>query len=209
MASRTVASVTAMDQPLGSAVGNLLEVEEAIATLRGGGPADLRTLAIELAVELLVAAGHATETAARDQAAAALDTGAALEMLARLVEAQGGSPTFVEHPERLAHAPVEQPVFPSRDGFVRSIEADQVGLLAMRLGAGRERKEDRIDHRVGIRLLRKVGDEVRRGEPIATIAAATDNDAADAAPALLSAFRFSDQAPAPPDLILGRHGIVH
>ena len=206
---RTVATVSGMDQPLGEAVGNLLEVEEAIATLRGSGPRDLRELAIEVASELLAAAGVCSLDEGRQRAAAALDSGAALEKLADLVEAQGGRREDVYHPERLPHAPVELLVYPPRDGVITAIEADRVGLLAMRLGAGRERKGDPIDHRVGIRLFRKVGDPVQRREPIALVAAASPRDAEEAAPALISLYRIGEGEVATPPLILSRHGAVH
>ncbi|GIW05792.1 MAG: pyrimidine-nucleoside phosphorylase [Dehalococcoidia bacterium] len=205
---RTVAIVSAMDQPLGEAVGNVIEVEEAIATLRGGGPADLRVLAIELTTDLVVAAGLYDAETARRRAEAALDSGAALEKLADLVEVQGGRREDVAHPERLPHAPVELAVFPPRDGVVAAIDAKQVGLLTMQLGAGRAQKGDPIDHRVGIRLLRKIGDPVRRGEPVALVAAATEQDAEAVAPALIACYRFSDSPVAPPPLILSRHGTV-
>lgn len=206
---RVTALVTAMDQPLGEAVGNVIELEEAVATLRGEGPPDLRDLAVLLASELVSMAGLCDPTMARQRAEAALNSGAALERLADLVEAQGGRREDVYHPERLPHAPIARPVRALRDGYVTAIEADRVGLLAMRLGAGRARKGDPIDHRVGIRLLRKVGDAVPRGELLAVVDAARESDAEETALALTDVIHLGDEPVAPPPLLLSRHRSVH
>jgi pyrimidine-nucleoside phosphorylase len=169
----------------------------------------LRELAVTLASELLSTAGLFDPSEARQRAAATLASGAALETLADLVEAQGGRREDVYHPERLPHAPVTWPVAALRDGVITAIEADRVGLLAMRLGAGRARPGDPIDHRVGIRLLRKIGDTVRRGDPLAVLFAARQSDAEETALALANAVRLGDAPVAPPPLLLSRHGSVH
>ncbi|MCL6649168.1 MAG: thymidine phosphorylase [Chloroflexi bacterium] len=204
----TVALVTAMDQPLGMTVGNVLEVEEAIATLRGEGPPDLVELVIELASALLAAAGLAPRPEARERCRRLLASGAALTKLADLVAAQGGDRRAVDEPGRLPHAPLERPLLAPQAGFIQAIAADQVGRVAMQLGAGRQRKGDPIDHRVGLRLLRKVGDAVRAGEPIALLSAARESDATALLPSLLAAYRFSETPPPPQPLILSTYGSV-
>ncbi|MDW8252860.1 MAG: thymidine phosphorylase [Chloroflexota bacterium] len=206
---RVVALVSGMDQPLGEAIGNLIEVEEAIATLQGAGPPDLRELSVALASDLLAAAGRFEEHEARRRAEAALASGAALERLADLVEGQGGRRDDVYHPERLPHAPVARPVFPPRAGVVTALETEQIGRLAMRLGAGRAQKGGVLDHRVGIRLLRKVGDPVHPRDPLAVLYTASERDADLAVPLLTSFIQIGDEPVTPPPLLLSRHRSVH
>ena len=162
----TRALLTAMDQPLGREVGNANEVAEAIAVLRGKGPADLTLLVRTLGIHMLEAAG--VDGAAR-RIDRSLESGAGVAKLAEMIKAQGGDPRVVERPERLPGAAHARRIRTTGQGYVTSIDARDIGLAAMSLGAGRETMEDRIDHGVGITLSAKVGDEVRRGDVLATL----------------------------------------
>ena len=197
---RTVAVISDMDRPLGRAVGNALEVIEAIETLRGGGPPDLRTLALHEAAHLLVMTGAATNTAAGERMAAdAIASGAALAAFATVVAAQGGDARTIDDPARLPHAPVVRTVAAPEAGYVADIEPLAIGHAAMRLGAGRERKGDVIDPAVGIVLRATVGEYVEKGAPLLDIHAPSQT-AADAIIAdILAAYRFHPSpTPAPP-----------
>ena len=162
--------LTDMEQPLGRAVGNSLEVAEAIATLRGEGPPDLVSLARIAGVEMLLLGGKA-----RDRAAAlrridrALEDGRGLAKLRELVAAQGGDVRMIDDPARLPRAPHVETLRAARTAYVRRIAADEIGLASVRLGAGREKKGQPIDHRTGIVLHAKVGDRVERGAPFADV----------------------------------------
>ncbi len=194
------ALLTAMEQPLGVTVGNALEVRESIETLAGGGPADLREVTLALCAEAVVLSGVADETAARTRLEAILDSGAALERFAKLIERQSGDPSVVENPERLPSAPVQAPWVASRDGFVGSIDARQVGLAAIELGAGRARLDDVVDPAVGFEIECGIGDPVETGQRLATIHAASKSAAQAAAERLQRAITLVPEAPpeAPP-----------
>ena len=170
---RTVAVISDMDQPLGFAIGNALEVRESIETLLGEGPDDLRDLCLALGAQMLLLAGIApTAAAARKRLERVLDDGKALAKFRQLVEAQGGDPRAVDDPARLPTAPFRVPVASPASGVVTAIHAGALGLAAMVLGAGRAKKDDLIDPAVGIVVKRKVGDRVHLGEPLAEIHAA-------------------------------------
>lgn len=201
---RVAATVTNMEQPLGRAVGNVLEIDEAIATLRGDGPDDLRQLCVYLAVELLHAAGFGAEHELAQRVEHVLASGAALAKLGDLIEAQGGNRRDVEHPERLEHAPVAVPVPSPASGYVRALDAGAIGLLCARLGAGRLKKTDSIDHRVGVVLHAKIGDYVTYSQTLAVLHLARSEQADDAARALLAAYQISEQPVSAPPVIL-RH----
>jgi pyrimidine-nucleoside phosphorylase len=193
-----VCVLTDMDQPLGRAVGNALEVREAWETVSGGGPADLRELVVDAAAQLLALSDLGVdEEEGRRRAEAALGDGAALAAYERWVRAQGGDPD----PARLPSAPVVRPVEARTSGHVRELGAREVASVAMELGAGREVAGEPVDHAVGVVCLRKRGDEVSSGEPLAEIHA-RDDDAADSAEAaLLAAYEIGDE-PAPRPLVL-------
>ena len=165
---KTVALLTAMDSPLGNEVGNANEIIESIEVLRGGGPADLVEVTMALGIEMLSVAGVETNPdAARDMLEKTRTSGQALELFARVVEAQGGDPKVIEQPATvLPAAPHKSDVSATSSGFVSTLDAYRIGVAAMRLGAGRERKEDTIDPAVGITVLHKPGDEVAAGEPV-------------------------------------------
>jgi pyrimidine-nucleoside phosphorylase len=170
MGKRTVALITDMDQPLGNMIGNALEVVEVVDVLQGGGPQDLRDLCLELAAWMLHLGGVSKTVAeGKQESAKLLASGKALERFRQMVELQGGDPRVVDDPKTLPQARHSQQVLSAKDGYVASLQCEQVGTACVILGGGRERKEDSVDPAVGIVLHRKVGDRVAAGEPIATI----------------------------------------
>jgi pyrimidine-nucleoside phosphorylase len=189
---QVVCLLTEMDQPLGRAVGNALEIREAVATLRGEGPPDFVELVLAAVTRLLVVSDLGIdEVEARARAEEALADGSAFATYERWIRAQGGDPD-----ERvLPSAPLVRELEAPRDGFVAALEAVRVGEAALHLGAGRQTKDDSIDHAVGIVCLRKRGDQVRVGEPLAEIHAQTDEAAAQAALELLAAYEFAEEPP--------------
>ncbi len=201
---RTSALLTGMDAPLGRTVGNALEVREAIDTLRGAGPADLREVTLALSAELLVSAGRAAEAGEAVAALGAiLDSGAALERFERLIDIQGGDPRVVGDPGRLPTAPVREPFRSPGAGWL-DVHARKVGVASVALGAGRRRVEDAVDPAVGFEFHRQAGDEVSRGEPILTVHAGDAASAATAMHRLADAIRLTAAPPHPQPLILER-----
>lgn len=167
---RTMAVVSDMDQPLGRAVGNALEVKEAIDTLRGQGPEDFMELCMTLGSRMLIVGGRAgDEREARDMLERAVASGAALDKLAALVKAQGGDPAAVYDTDLLPAAAHVEPIRACTDGYIRHIQCDEIGVCSLLLGGGRETKDSRIDLSVGLVLTAKVGDYVKAGEPLAYI----------------------------------------
>ncbi|HEX9095174.1 MAG TPA: thymidine phosphorylase [Candidatus Dormibacteraeota bacterium] len=194
----TVAYVTDMEQPLGRAVGNALEIREAIETLAGRGPADLEGLSLRLGAEMLRLAGHAPVDLDR-----LLRDGSALRKLAQLIEAQDGDPSVIDDPRRLPSAPVKQPVTARAAGYVARADALEIALAGKALGAGRDRKDAKIDLAVGIVLAKKVGDPVAAGEVLAVIHARTPDDAENVTERVAAAFTVAGQAE-PRALVLRR-----
>jgi pyrimidine-nucleoside phosphorylase len=189
---RVNALLSAMDQPLGKTVGNALEVVEAIEVLRNDGPADLRALTLELGKRLMILAGVcATPEKAHQSLERLLESGHGAAKLAELIEAQGGDAAVVDQPSRLPQAPVVQPIESSRAGWIAETDARLIAEAALQLGAGRRRKGDQVDPRVGVRLLAGVGDSVEKGQPIAEVHAASAADAARAEESLLPAYRWA------------------
>jgi pyrimidine-nucleoside phosphorylase len=185
------AVISDMAQPLGFAIGNALEVREAIATLQGHGPADLLELALVLGNELLAMAGQGeSDEARRARLLDGLQRGAALAKLRAFVVNQGGDGTYIDDPDRLPTAPVQTPLPAPQDGTIAAIDAEALGRATVALGAGRATKADTIDHAVGIVLARKVGETVRAGEPLLIIHARDDAQVATVTPALLAAYRW-------------------
>jgi len=203
---RTIALITDMDQPLGRAVGNALEVAEAIETLRGDGPMDLRELCLELGAQMVTLAGVARSAGeGKDLLMKILDDGSALAKFAQLVDAQGGDRRVVDDSRRLPAAPVRIAVEAPSSGVVAAVDAQALGLAAMGLGAGRATKDDRVDPAVGVVLVRKVGDPVRDGEPLADVHAPDRARAAEAGRRIQAAYRIAARAPASRPLI---HGVI-
>lgn len=190
------AVITDMDQPLGYAVGNALEVREAIDTLRGEGPEDFTELCMTLGTYMLIAAKKAeNEKVARNMLEHAVRSGAALDKLAEFVKAQGGNEEQVYHPELLPRAEIIEPVPAPKSGYISRIACDEVGVCSLLLGGGRETKEDVIDLSVGIVLTAKKGDYVKEGEPIAMMHANDKAKCAEAVKRYLSAVSISEEPP--------------
>lgn len=186
----TVAYVTDMNEPLGNAVGNSLEVLEAVECLKGRGPAKLREVTLTLSDEVLVQSNLANgPRTARQMALRAIESGEALHHLTNIVCAQGGDASFVKDPDVLPTAPVIQTISAPWTGYVSQIDAKAVGLAAMHLGAGRRTKEDLIDPSVGLVLNVKTGDAVVVGQPIGTIHAHTAGEAQACERELVSALQ--------------------
>ena len=195
------ALVTAMDQPLGHAIGNASEVAEAMAVLRGEGPADVVELAGLLGSAMLVLSGVAHERHEADaRLERALSNGEALRRAESMIQAQGGDPRVAADPARLPHAPVETRVLAEREGFVASIDARALGELLVAMGGGRRVQEDTVDPAVGIRLVRKVGEKVAAGDPLALIEA--HRDAPEFAEVARRAYTIADRAPAPAPILI-------
>jgi pyrimidine-nucleoside phosphorylase len=167
---RVVALLSDMNQPLGFAVGNALEVREAIDTLHGEGPADFTAHCLEVGAHMLVLAGKSDDLRAGKRALQqAVADGSGFEMLRRLVQAQGGEVEVVDRPERLPTARWIDTVTVAQSGYVRQVHAGEIGMAAVDLGAGRRKKGESIDHAVGIVVHCKVGDAVRVGQPLFTL----------------------------------------
>jgi len=199
------ALLTAMAAPLGRTVGNALEVAESIACLAGGGPADLREVTIELSAELMVAVGVEGDLpAARTRLGGLLDSGAALERFARLIERQGGEPRVVEHPDLLPAAALQRVMETSDAGVVQAIDARAVGLASVELGAGRRRVDDPVDPAVGFEFHIDVGDRIDRGQPLVTVHAADGHGAELALDRMAEAIRIGEDPEPVPPLILER-----
>ena len=189
---RVACLLTDMDQPLGRAVGNALELLEARATLRGEGPPDFTELVLTATGQLLAFSDLGVDAEeGRGRAEAAVQDGSALETYDRWVRAQGGDPSE----DALQRAPVVRTLEAPETGYVRALRALPVGIAALELGAGRSRKDDAIDHAVGVVCLLKRGDKVERGEALAEIHARTDDAANAAADRVLAAYELGESPP--------------
>ena len=190
---RVVALISDMNQPLGWAVGNALEVREAINTLHEGGPADLREHCLVVTAEMLMLSGKATDTnAALTLALETLASGAAWHKFRDMVEAQGGDVHYVDEPERLPKARLIEPVPAPRSGYLVNVDAAEIGKAVVELGGGREKIGDPIDRSVGAITHYKVGDLVQKGTPLFTIHANDEAKLAAACEQVLAAHTFSD-----------------
>ena len=199
---RVRALLTRMDQPLGRAVGNALEVAESVACLRGEGPADVMEVTLALGAHMLVLGGVARdEQEAHGRLEAALRSGAGLGKFREIVVAQGGDGRVVDDPSRLPQARKLEPFLAPRAGFVTAVDARAVAFAALRLGAGRVRAEDVIDAAVGIAGLAKVGERVAAGEPLAVLHANDETRLAEARALLAEAFTLGDAPVVPPPLV--------
>jgi len=202
---KVVAVLTRMDAPLGRAVGNANETREALEVLHGGGPADLFDCTLVLGAEMLVLGGRAADAAAATaQLREAIASGAAARVMERMVEAQGGDPSVVAAPAKLAVAPVVVEVTAPRSGFVTGIDALAIGLAGVAMGAGRTRADQRVDPAVGIEIDRKPGEAVKAGETVARVLV-RDRAAGEAVKARVAdAFVYGDAAPPDAPLVVGR-----
>lgn len=189
-----VALLSDMNQPLGNAVGNALEVIEAVETLRDNGPEDFLGHCLHVSAHMLVLGKRATDlTEARAMAEKAIADGSALDKLRVLVEAQGGDVSYVDETSKFPRAPFIEVVPSPRSGYLSQIQARMIGEAAVVLGAGRARKGDPIDHAVGLMIHHKVGDQVESGEPLFTIHANDQEKLEEARQAVLSAHHFSEE----------------
>lgn len=166
---RTVALITNMDQPLGMAIGNALEIKEVCKTLKGNGPSDLYEICMYLAANMLYLAGKGDLHACRSMAEKSISDGSAYEKLKEMVAAQDGDVSVLDDPAEFPEAKIAHEVKAESCGFVHSIDAELCGIASMQLGAGREKKDDTIDYSAGIVLNKKVGDSVKKGETVATL----------------------------------------
>ena len=197
--------LTDMEQPLGRAVGNALEIAEAVATLRGEGPDDLTELALVAGAEMLVRGRKARDAKlGRKQVEAAMRDGRGLAKLRELAVAQGGDGRVIDDTSRLARAPRVETLRAPRTGYVAAIAADRIGMASVHLGAGREKKGDPIDLRTGIVFHAKVGDRVEKGAPIADVHVSGRPGDAAAIEEVRGAFRWSTARVRPRRLFLAR-----
>ena len=201
---KTIAVISDMDQPLGYCVGNAIEVMEAIDTLSGNGPKDLIELCLTLGSQMVIAAQKADSIdEAKKMLSDTITDGTALKKLSEFIGAQGGNPDDVYHPERLPQPSISKEVKAECDGYVSHIQCDEIGNASLRLGGGRRSKEDVIDLAVGIRLKKKVGDEVHKGDTIAVLYANDENRIDDAQKLLSNAYSYSTEKPAARKFIKG------
>jgi pyrimidine-nucleoside phosphorylase len=197
MGKKMVALITDMDQPLGLKVGNALEVEECIEVMKGGGPSDLRDLSVEFCAWMFLLADRVADLQdGRKLADELIRNRSALEKFRQIIEAQGGEAGMIDDPKRLPQARHQVPVLSRAGGYVESIQCELVGIASLVLGGGREKKEDSIDPAVGLVLHKKVGDAVRKGEPICTVHYNSDARLNDARSLLEQAYRIAAQPPA-------------
>ncbi|MDP2777093.1 MAG: thymidine phosphorylase, partial [Anaerolineales bacterium] len=195
---KTVALLSDMNQPLGAAVGNALEVIEAIETLCGGGPADFREHCLHVASHVLVLGQRAKDlTEGYGMAEKSIADGSALEKLRVLVQAQGGDVSYVDDVSKFERAKFVEVVNTPRNGFISQVHARIVGEASVALGAGRAKKGDPVDHAVGFVIHKKVGDKVQKGEPLFEIHANDEAKLVEARKALLSAHQLVDESVPP------------
>lgn len=199
---KTVALITDMDEPLGNAVGNALEVKEAIESLKGNGPADFMEVVIGLGKQMLVLAGRAeSEEIAEALLKETIDSRSAYKKFQEFVEAQGGNVEQILHPDLLPKAKYVIPVLAETEGNVQRILAQEIGIACMMLGGGRETKESIIDPAVGIILNKKIGDGVKKGDVLAYIHANDREKAITAAAKIKAAYQMSTEKVARPVMI--------
>jgi pyrimidine-nucleoside phosphorylase len=196
------AAVTDMSQPLGDAVGNALDVAEAIDVLRGEATGRLRELTLLFAARALELTNGAEHEEGLAPAARAIDGGAALERFRAMVQAQGGDPRVVDDPDGvLPRAPLREPLLADRSGILAAVAAGEIGLASVELGAGRVKKGDPIDPAVGIVVHPKIGDRLEAGAPIGMVHARDRDAAAEAARRVLAAMHLADGPVSPPPLV--------
>lgn len=201
---KAVALLSDMNQPLGQAVGNALEVREAIDTLQNRGPADFFEHCLVVAEYMLVLGGTVPDIQeGRKAAEEALTDGRAWEKFRTLIEVQGGDVSFIENPEKLPKAPLIEPLLAPRSGYLSQIDARIVGETAVELGAGRAKKNDSIDHAVGIEVLHNVGDYVEQGQPLYVVHANSQERLSAAGGSLMGALAWSDSPVDPLPLFYG------
>lgn len=199
----TVAMLTSMDEPLGYAVGNSLEVKEVIQTLQGNGPEDLNEVCFALAGMMLSLGKEGlTYEEGRKLAEKTLQSGAAYEKFAAMVKGQGGDLSFIENPELFERAELQGEVRAKENGYLNSMDTEGIGITAGLLGAGRETKESTIDHSAGIIMKKKLGDRVQKGDVVAELYTAEKERLMRASAYMEGRFRISDAKPEPIKLVV-------
>jgi pyrimidine-nucleoside phosphorylase len=203
----TRAAVTDMSQPLGEAIGNALDIVEAVRLLRGELHGRLRDAAVVFAGEAVSRLLGVPMGEGRARAAAALDSGEALEAFRRMIQAQGGDPRVVDEPEQvLPSAPVRRPIMAERAGTLAAVDAEGLGRASGDLGAGRKKKGDAIDPSVGIVFLPKIGDRLVAGQELGRVHARSEGDAEAGVRSVHAAMTIGDEPVEPPPLVFGWHG---
>ncbi len=201
---RCAALITNMDIPLGYSIGNILEVKEAIDTLRGKGPSDLAEISISLATFMAHFAVGITLEDADKAARKAISSGAALAKFKEWISAQGGNAELIDNPSLFPEAPVAHEVKAKADGYVTKMNAEAIGIAAMELGAGRKKKEDGIDYTAGITLKKKYGDKVAAGDVLAVLYTSSEERLTEADRIFSSAVTVEKEEPPKAELIYGR-----
>ncbi len=202
MGRETIAILTSMEQPLGYAIGNSLEIEEAIQTLKGNGPEDLTELSITLASYMVLLAKEADSIdAARERVLHQLQSGEALNKFKEFIIAQGGDPRVITDTDLLPKAAYGLEILAPENGYIQSIKTDDIGIAALMLGAGRENKDSHIDLAAGIIMKKKIGDQVFKGEPIATLYTNKEDILIKVQDVVLNAISLTNDAVEQPKLI--------
>ncbi len=192
---RTVAMITDMDSPLGNAIGNSLEVIEAVETLRGQGPDDFTFVCEQLASNMLYLAGKGTLEECLEMVREAVSSGKALQKLIEMVEAQEGDSSVITDIQNFKKAKFTRPIIMDRSGFITHINTEECGISSVMLGAGRETKDDIIDYSAGIMLYKKYGDEVKEGETIGMMFAEKDELFNEAMKKIVAAYTVAETKP--------------
>ena len=201
---RTVALITDMDTPLGHAIGNSLEVTESMDVLKGHGPKDLTEVSLQLAENMLYLVGKGTIEECRAMAEKSIADGSAFECFAAMVEAQGGDSSVLRDPEKFQKAPFKADVLADRDGYIVKMNAEECGIASVVLGAGREKKDSPIDFSAGIMMMKKYGEQVRKGEKLATLYTSKQESLAEAERMYKEAVVIGDEKPAAEPLVYAR-----
>ena len=205
MKRRCVALVTDMNQPLGDTVGTSLEVKEAIKLIKGEGPEDMKELVLKLGMEIVRLAGVAGSTlSAKQTVQRHLSDGSALEKFKELVKAQGGDTTFIDHPDKFLHAKHIRKLPAPKRGYVHTINAAMIARGVHLLGGGRENPGDKLDHAVGVSEIKKVGTQVKQGEPLMMIHYNDEAKLEQALEYFKNAYRLAPKRPTPPPLVVER-----
>jgi pyrimidine-nucleoside phosphorylase len=205
MKRRCVALVTDMNQPLGDTVGTSLEVKEAIALMTGGGPEDMKELVLKLGMEIVRLAGVAGSTlSAKQTVQRHLSDGSALEKFKELVRAQGGDVSYIDHPEKFPQAKHIRKLPAPKRGYVHTINAAMIARGVHLLGAGRELAHDKIDYAIGVSEIKKVGTQVKQGEPLMMIHYNAEAKLEQSLEYFKNAYRLAPKRPTPPPLIVER-----
>ena len=201
---RTVALITDMDTPLGFGIGNSIEVMESMDVLKGHGPADLAEVSLQLAANMLYLVGKGTPEECRTMAEKAIADGSAFETFCTMVKAQGGDDAVLRDYEKFVKAPYKADILAERDGYIVKMNAEEVGVTSVVLGAGRETKESDIDFSAGLILHKKYGDAVKKGDSLVTLYTSKEESLKEAERMYREAVIIGDNQPAKEPLVYAR-----